>query len=112
MLIKGFIWLLAFQLVGEIIARQFGWLVPGPVIGLVLLFIYLLFVSIPAPLVQVSDTLIKNLGVMFLPPAAGLFFLPDEVLGQWPALLAAVVGGTALSLFIAALLLKFLCRRL
>ena len=111
MVIKGFLWLLGFQLLGELIARSFGWLVPGPVIGLVLMFALLLFIPTPEPLVKTSDTLIKNLGVMFLPPGAGLFFLPPEILGQWPALVAAVVVGTAISITLCALLLRLLVRR-
>ncbi len=107
MLIRGLAWLLLFQCLGELISRGFGWIVPGPVVGMVLLFAYLSLVSTPKSMQVVSETLIKNLGVMFLPPAAGLYFLPAEVTGQWPALLGALVIGTAISLTLCALLLKW-----
>ncbi|WP_317932515.1 CidA/LrgA family protein [Halioxenophilus sp. WMMB6] len=110
MVIKGLLWLFGFQLLGELIVRSFGWLVPGPVVGLVLLFAVLLVVPTPQSLTKVSDTLVKNIAVMFLPAGAGLFFLPESVIGQWPALLAAVVGGTAISITLCALLLKWMCR--
>lgn len=111
MLISGMAWLLAFQLLGEVISRALGWIVPGPVLGMVLLFVYLSIFPTPKSLPVVSETLIKYLGVMFLPPAAGLFFLPPEVTSQWLALFGALVLGTALSLALCALLLKWLVSR-
>lgn len=111
MLIQGLAWLLVFQLIGELVSRLFGWIVPGSVVGMVLLFVFLAFVPTPKSMRVVSESLIKNLGVMFLPPAAGLFFLPPEVTNQWVALLAALVIGTAISLALCALLLKWLVSR-
>lgn len=110
-LVPGLIWLLLFQLLGELISRSFGWIVPGPVVGMVLFFAFLLLVPTPQSVSQVSDTLIKHLGVMFLPPAAGLFFLPPEVTRQWLALAGALIIGTAISLTLCALLLKWLVAR-
>ncbi|BFM09568.1 CidA/LrgA family protein [Halioxenophilus aromaticivorans] len=111
MLIQGLAWLLLFQCLGEAISRGLGWIVPGPVVGMVLLFAYLAVAPTPKSLQVVSETLIKNLGVMFLPPAAGLYFLPPEVTGQWPALVGALVIGTAISLTLCALVLKWLVSR-
>ena len=111
MLIQGLAWLLLFQGLGELISRGFGWIVPGPVVGMVLLFLYLSVMPTPKSMQVVSETLIKNLGVMFLPPAAGLYFLPPEVTSQWPALVGALVIGTAISLTICALVLKWLVRK-
>jgi putative effector of murein hydrolase LrgA (UPF0299 family) len=41
-MLKGIITLLAFQFIGECIAKLFDLLVPGPVIGMVLLLIFLI----------------------------------------------------------------------
>lgn len=109
-MIKGLAWLLLFQLVGELVSRLFGWIVPGAVVGMVLMFLFLSFMPTPKSLQVVSDALIKNLGVMFLPPAAGLYFLPPEVSRQWLALAGALILGTAISLTLCAVLLKWLCR--
>ncbi|GAB2189842.1 CidA/LrgA family protein [Sessilibacter sp. MAH2] len=110
MLIKGFLFLFIFQALGELLVRWFNLIIPGSVIGLLLLFIYLLFMPTPEPLQKVADGLVRSLSLFFLPAGVGLFFLPENILSQWPALLAAMVLGTAVALFICALILRWISR--
>ena len=44
--LTGLTWLLVFQLVGEVAVRLLDWPVPGPVLGMLLLFLMLLAVQI------------------------------------------------------------------
>ncbi len=111
MMVKGLIWLLVFQFVGVLVADLMGWIVPGPVIGMALLFVLLLMIKTPPALSQVSEPIIKHIALLFLPPSAGLFFLPDSIYQQWLALAAAMVVGTAISITVCALLLKWMCRQ-
>ena len=66
--------------------------------------------SVPAPLQQSSQQLIRYLPLMFLPPAVGIFFLGPQFNDQWPAIIGAIVVGTFFSLLFNAVLMKRLSR--
>ncbi|MCE2027953.1 CidA/LrgA family protein [Sessilibacter corallicola] len=110
MVIRGLVLLFGFQMLGEFVSRSFGLVIPGSVIGLMLLFVTFLFIPLPESVKVVSDHLIRYLGVFFMPAGVGLFYLPQEILGQWPALLAGMVLGTAVAILICALLLKWMTK--
>ena len=105
--INGLLILLVFQCLGELIKSSLNWILPGPVIGLVLLFLFLCMRGKTADSLQAcSQQLIQNLGLLFLPAATGVFFLSELTLPQWLAIAVAVLISTALSLLFNALLLK------
>jgi holin-like protein len=109
--LKGLLVLLVFQCFGEAIKLSLDISVPGPVIGMVLLFLGLVLRGSPGTsLVKASQVLIPLLGLMFLPASAGLFFLGSTFDNQWPAILAAVIIGSIASLFFNALIMKWLTR--
>jgi holin-like protein len=66
---------------------------------------------VPESVAKSSRTLITMLGLMFLPAATGLFFLGSHYSDQWPAIIAAVVIGSLLSLIFNGLLMSFLARK-
>ena len=73
--IEGFMVLLLFQLAGEAIAHVAHAPIPGPIIGLLLLLIWArLGGVIGASATQVARGLLSNLGLMFVPVAAGIVF--------------------------------------
>ena len=111
-LINGLLVLLVCQCAGEAIKAYFGLSLPGPVLGMFILFAGLLLLQdIPDAVAKTSRTLIPLLGLMFLPAAAGLFFLGSKYADQWPAIIAAVVIGSLLSLMFNGLLMTFLARK-
>ncbi len=110
MVIRGLVVLFGFQMLGEFVSRYFDLVIPGAVLGLMMMFAVFLVIPLPESVKVVSDNLIRYLGVFFMPAGVGLFYLPDEILGQWPALLAGMVLGTALATLICALLLKWMTR--
>lgn len=111
-MLKGLLILLVFQCLGEIIKVYTQVFLPAPVIGMLLLFLALSLrgQSVPAPLMQSSQQLIRYLPLMFLPPAVGIFFLGPQFNDQWPAIIGAIVVGTFLSLLFNAALMKRLVR--
>ena len=110
-LLNGLLILLLFQCLGEAIKAYFGWILPGPVIGMLLLFVGLcLYRGVPESLSRSSQALIPMLALMFLPASAGLFFLGPQFDDQWLAIIAAIVGGSFLSLVFNGLLMKWLYR--
>ena len=99
-MVVGLLQLLLCQLAGEFIADAANLPVPGPVIGLILLFVIL---QLRAPradssLVQAADGLLKHLQLLFIPVGVG-------VIAYWTVLVRAwlpVVGGLTIA-WLAAL---------
>ena len=71
--------LLLFQLAGEVLVQLSGIPVPGPVVGMVLLFLALaLRGSTPNPLRGVSQTLLAHLSLLFVPAGVGVMLYMDR----------------------------------
>lgn len=110
--LKGLAVLVLFQLIGEGLAHLLTIPVPGPVLGMLLLFITLRCTSAPHWLTLTAGRLIGLLSLFFIPAGLGIFFLPEAIQQQWPAILAAMLGGTLLSIALTGLTLKALSRRI
>ena len=107
-MIRGLIILLSFQGAGEIISRLFSLPIPGPVIGLVLLLVFLIRRRrVDAPIDTVASALVKNLGVLFVPAAVGVvMFLPQLKANFWAIGIALAVSVTA-TIAVSAAILRF-----
>ncbi len=95
--------LLGCQLVGELLARALGLPLPGPVLGMVLLFAVLLLrgaawqtTALAQALNQTADFLLKHLSLLFVPAGVG-------VVQHW-ALLEAHLLPLLLTLVLSTLL--------
>ena len=73
-MITGLTWLLACQLVGEVLVRLTGAPVPGPVVGMLLLFLLLRVrrSDDDATVVRAGDGLLRHLQLMFVPAGVGV----------------------------------------
>ena len=70
-MINGLLQLLVFQALGELVSRFLIPFIPGPVIGLVLLLIFLGWLgSVPQKIDLVGGTILQHLGLLFIPPSA------------------------------------------
>ncbi len=109
-MIAGLTWLVAFQLVGEFVARVADLPVPGPVVGMLLLFCFLRVrrYDDQGSIVRAGTGLLRHLQLFFVPAGVGVVLylgligreaLPIGVamLGSWLLGLAAV-GWTAVAL--------------
>lgn len=108
-MIQGVFGLLVFQLLGELLSKFALPIVPGPVIGLLLLLGALLITkSVPQPLSVAADHLLAHLALLFIPASVGVvMYLPllkENLVAVTVALLASVVT----TLCITALTLKSL----
>lgn len=111
-MLRGLLVLLLFQCLGELIKAFTGTVLPGAVIGLLLLLVTLMVLGGPdTSLEKVSDGLIGHLALLLTPPSVGLWFLGDRLDGQWPAIIAALLGGTVATLLVTTLLFKWLLSR-
>lgn len=111
-LLGGLLILLGCQWLGELLKAVTGAPLPGPVIGMLLLLTFLIARGdVPAWLGETSQSIIRILSLLFLPPAVGLFFLGPHFASQWPAVIGAVIVGTLITLVVTAALMNSLLRR-
>ena len=96
--------LLLYQLGGELIARLFGLPIPGPVIGMLLLFFFLVLRGGPGEeLRTTSQTLLQHLSLLFVPAGTGIMLHLHRVGDEWLALLLSLLFSTLLTLAVTAL---------
>jgi putative effector of murein hydrolase LrgA (UPF0299 family) len=107
-MIGGFALLLLCQLAGEAVSRGLGLPVPGPVLGLVLLFAGLLAAgpmrrTAPAgegEVGRVADGLLQNLALLFVPAGVGVIKHLDVFASHGLAIALALIGSTGLTLVV------------
>ncbi|MBE0414559.1 MAG: CidA/LrgA family protein [Yoonia sp.] len=91
--------LLAFQLTGEVISRLLELPLPGPVIGMTLLFFTLMiFPRLAAAITPTSRVLLAHLSLLFVPAGVGVVGHLDRFGSDGLALATAVIGSTALAI--------------
>jgi len=106
-MVSGFAWLLVFQLAGEVIVRGLRLPVPGPVVGMLLLLLLLIWRGGPSEnLRSASQGLLGNLSLLFVPAGVGIMVHGHRIADEWLALVVALVLSTALSLTITALVMR------
>ncbi len=103
--------LLAFQLLGEALAHASGVPVPGPVIGMALLFFaWPRLPRLHERLGRVADALLANFGLLFVPAGVGVMLHAGLIALWWAPLLAAIVASSAVTMVAAAWLFQRLRR--
>ncbi|GAB4120405.1 MAG: CidA/LrgA family protein [Roseiflexaceae bacterium] len=110
-MINAILILLLYQLAGEVSVRALGLPLPGPVVGMLLLFATLLIRGkLPTTLQQTSQTILANLSLLFVPAGVGVMVHLDRIRADWLPLLIALLFGTWLSLALSAVTLQALLR--
>ncbi|WP_435770003.1 CidA/LrgA family protein [Nocardioides sp. SYSU DS0651] len=109
-MIAGLTWLVAFQLLGELVVRLADVPVPGPVAGMLLLFVLLRLrrYDDSGPVVRAGSALLRHLQLFFVPAGVGVVVyaaaIRDDALSLGVALVGswlvgiAVVGWSAVGL--------------
>ena len=101
--------LLVFQLAGEIVARWLALPVPGPVLGMLFLFVALALRGGPGHELQsTSQNLLQHLSLLFVPAGVGIMVHLHRVADEWLPLLLSLVISTAATLVVTALVMKLL----
>ena len=103
--------LLACQLAGEVLVRLIELPVPGPVLGMGLLFAGLAWRGdVPEPLERTCQGLLEHLSLLFVPAGVGIMVHFARISGEWLPILAAVLVSTALAIAVSALVMRALMR--
>jgi putative effector of murein hydrolase LrgA (UPF0299 family) len=109
MLLRGLTWLVLCQLLGTALSVLLLPMLPGPIIGLLLMFALLLVQGrVSEPLAEASSTLLRYLPLLLVPTAVSVVLYLD-LLGKdlW-----AVIATMLLSLVISCLFTGWLMQRL
>lgn len=104
--------LLACQLVGEVVVRFLGVPLPGPVLGMVLLFV--VFAArgrIGDPMQKTAGGLLEHLSLLFVPAGVGVMVYLPLIAAEWPAILTAVIASTLITIVVTAWTMAWLGRR-
>jgi holin-like protein len=106
-MIAGLVQILLFQGLGEIVSHFLIPMIPGPVLGLVLLLAWFRARrSVPANVELVGDALVQHLGLLFVPAAVGVVMFWPQLLSDALAIVVALVVSVVLTIAVTAVVLK------
>jgi putative effector of murein hydrolase LrgA (UPF0299 family) len=91
------------QLAGEMMVTSLRIPLPGPVLGMVLLFVFLLWKGdVPQELTRVGDALLSNLSLLFVPAGVGVMAHFTLLRQDWFPLSVAIIGSTLVTIAVTA----------
>ena len=104
--------LLLCQLLGEAAVRLIDLPIPGPVVGMALLFVGLLIRGgePPEALGQVAGGLLNNLALLFVPAGVGVMLHLELVQAEWVPILGALIGSAVVTVAVTATILSLTAR--
>ncbi|MFJ3484580.1 CidA/LrgA family protein [Pseudomonas sp. NPDC090202] len=112
MLLRGLTWLVLFQLVGTALNHLFLSILPGPIIGLVLLLVYLMIRGeVSEPVSLAASSLLRYLPLLLVPPAVGVMVYASQIADDFWAIVGSLVLSLMFSLTFAGWLMQKLIDR-
>ncbi len=110
--LAGVTWLLLFQCAGEVVSRLLDLPVPGPVVGMLLLFVALRVRNrVPDSVGAAADALAKHLSLLFVPAGVGVMMYFARLAGEWLPIVLALLASTIVTIAATALTFAALVRR-
>ncbi|SDM52895.1 Putative effector of murein hydrolase LrgA, UPF0299 family [Oryzisolibacter propanilivorax] len=93
-MLYAFTSLIAFQLLGELLVRWLQLPLPGALAGMLLMLVALLGLGrVPQALQRVSDGLLQNMMLMFIPSIAAVMLHFEHLAREWlPFAVSGIVG--------------------
>jgi len=111
-MVAAFTWLIMFQLAGEVTVRLFALPLPGPVVGLILLYAVLVIRgAVSEHLRATSNILLQHLMLLLVPATTGLMLHFKRLGEEWLPIILAGVVGTAVTMAVTAVTLRLLVAR-
>lgn len=104
-LIVGFLILLLFYFAGQCISYLIGGLIPGNIIGMILLFCSLYFKLLnPKRVRSISTGLTRNMAIFFVPAGVGLLESLDLLSQYWLSITIASAISTILVIAVVGII--------
>lgn len=111
--LQGIATLLVFQLLGEIITMLLGLKIPGPVLGMILLFGTLLSIRrVPESLRFSSSHLLSHLSLLFVPAGVGVVTHLQRIGSEWLPIVVTLFVSTLVSMAVTAWVMQWMIRQL
>ena len=111
-MLKGLTLLLALQLLGSLISTLWLPMLPGAIIGMLLLVVILAVRGIDESLQQAANWLFSYLPLLLVVPAAGIMVSGTALLDEGVAIAAALVLSVIITVPLCGLLMQYLTVRL
>ena len=109
--LNGVTLLLVYQLTGEILVRLLGLPIPGPVLGMVMLFVTLMIRgSAPDSLSEASSALLSHLSLLFVPAGVGMMTHFGRIADEWLPITLALFLSTVITMGATALIMQLTTR--
>ena len=110
-IVSGLTVIFGCQLLGELIVAATDLPLPGPVLGMLLLFVGLVVRGeVPAAVATLSDALLRNLSLLFVPAGVGVMLHVALIEREWIGVSVALVGSSAFTVVVTAALMAGLGR--
>lgn len=106
--LRGLAWLLAFQSVGELLARGLKLPFPGPVVGMLLLLLALRWRAVREPVGECADFLLLHLSLLFVPVGVGVMTHLSLVSQYGLRMLLVIVLSTLVGLAVTVLCMHWI----
>jgi holin-like protein len=105
--------ILLCQLIGEIVTKVTRVPVPGPVIGMVLLFCCLNFYrrALPEDVEKVGGHLLRYLALLFVPAGVGVITNMKLVMKSWAPITVVITIGTFVTIAVTGFMMSFVSGR-
>ena len=111
--INGITILLIYQLAGEISVRLLGLPIPGPVLGMVMLFVTLLLRGRAGDSLDTASTaLLSHLSLLFVPAGVGMMVHFERIAGEWLPITIALLLSTLITMALTAAIMLGVSRLL
>ncbi|KPP98768.1 CidA/LrgA family protein [Marinobacter sp. HL-58] len=101
--LNGMTLLLVYQLVGEVTVRLLAVPIPGPVLGMVMLFLTLMIRGrTPEPLQNASSALLSHLSLLFVPAGVGMMAHFSRIADEWLPITLTLLLSTIITMVATA----------
>lgn len=109
--LNGITLLLIYQLIGEISVLIFELSVPGPVVGMVLLFLSLMIKNALVKTIEpASSALLSHLSLLFVPAGVGIMVHFERIQEEWYSISLALIISTILTMAATAFIMLVIQR--
>lgn len=111
-IIKQFGVVLGITYLGDLISKLSGLPIPGPVIGMFILFLLLYKKIIKIESINLlAELLLVNLAFFFIPPGVGILASTDILSGNWIKLILVVVLTTIVTILVTGLTVDYIIKK-
>lgn len=112
MLLRGLTALVLFQLLGTALNHLVISILPGPIIGMILLLVFLMVRGeVDEPISLAASSLLRYLPLLLVPPAVGVMAYAGAIAKDFWAISGTLVVSLALSMVFVGVLMQKLAER-